>query len=81
MQFGTNHLGHFAVTGLLLDRLLVVPDSTVVSVSSTVGAYAQSKHANLLFIDELQRRLTDTETRKAALGGIRGLTGVVYPTG
>src|SRR5262245_37516624 len=30
MQFGTNHLGHFALTGLLLDRLLATPDSRVV---------------------------------------------------
>jgi NAD(P)-dependent dehydrogenase (short-subunit alcohol dehydrogenase family) len=35
MQFGTNHLGHFALTGLLLDRLLPVPGSRVVTVSST----------------------------------------------
>ncbi|MCC3271807.1 SDR family NAD(P)-dependent oxidoreductase [Arthrobacter zhangbolii] len=34
-QFGTNHLGHFALTGLLLDRLLPVPGSRVVTVSST----------------------------------------------
>ncbi|HEX3826000.1 MAG TPA: SDR family NAD(P)-dependent oxidoreductase [Sporichthyaceae bacterium] len=34
MQFGTNHLGHFALTGLLLDRLLSVPGSRVVTVSS-----------------------------------------------
>jgi NAD(P)-dependent dehydrogenase (short-subunit alcohol dehydrogenase family) len=34
MQFGTNHLGHFALTGLLLDLLLPVPDSRVVTVSS-----------------------------------------------
>jgi NAD(P)-dependent dehydrogenase (short-subunit alcohol dehydrogenase family) len=34
MQFGTNHLGHFALTGLLLDRLLPVPGSRVVTVSS-----------------------------------------------
>ena len=33
-QFGTNHLGHFAFTGLLLDRLLPVPGSRVVTVSS-----------------------------------------------
>ncbi len=35
LQFGTNHLGHFALTGLLLDRLLAAPDSRVVTVSST----------------------------------------------
>ena len=73
MQFGTNHLGHFALTGLLLDRL----SDRVVSVSSgahRIGkidfddlqheksyrrweAYGQSKLANLLFTYELQRRL------------------------
>ena len=35
LQFGTNHLGHFAFTGLLLDRMLPVPGSRVVTVSST----------------------------------------------
>jgi NAD(P)-dependent dehydrogenase (short-subunit alcohol dehydrogenase family) len=34
LQFGTNHLGHFALTGLLLDLLLPVPGSRVVTVSS-----------------------------------------------
>ncbi len=34
LQFGTNHLGHFAFTGRLLDRLLAAPGSRVVTVSS-----------------------------------------------
>lgn len=77
MQFGTNHLGHFALTGLLLDRLLASDAPRVVTVSSNahrggkidfdnldasqgyskVGAYCQSKLANLLFSLELQTRL------------------------
>lgn len=35
LQFGTNHLGHFAFTGLVLDRVLAVPGSRVVTVSSS----------------------------------------------
>ena len=34
LQFGTNHLGHFALTGLLLGNLLEVDGSRVVVVSS-----------------------------------------------
>ena len=34
LQFGTNHLGHFALTGLLLKNLLPVDDSRVVVVAS-----------------------------------------------
>ncbi|MEY2535070.1 MAG: hypothetical protein QOF29_2980, partial [bacterium] len=34
MQFGTNHLGHFALTGLLLPQLLAGPEPRVVTVSS-----------------------------------------------
>lgn len=33
-QIGTNHLGHFALTGLLLERLVATPASRVVTVSS-----------------------------------------------
>lgn len=34
MQFGTNHLGHFALTGLMLPQLLAASGSRVVTVSS-----------------------------------------------
>lgn len=83
LQFGTNHLGHFALTGLLLEQMLPVPGSRVVTVSSIahriqarinfddlqrqrsysrVGAYGQSKLANLMFTYELQRRLSGAGT-------------------
>jgi NAD(P)-dependent dehydrogenase (short-subunit alcohol dehydrogenase family) len=41
LQFGTNHLGHFALTGLLLDRLRAADDARVVTVSSM--AHRQGK--------------------------------------
>ena len=34
MQLGTNHLGHFALTGLLLDLVLAAPSARIVTVSS-----------------------------------------------
>ncbi|GGT27751.1 oxidoreductase [Nonomuraea spiralis] len=38
LQFGTNHLGHFALTGLLLPLLLAAPKPRVVTVSSEAHA-------------------------------------------
>jgi NAD(P)-dependent dehydrogenase (short-subunit alcohol dehydrogenase family) len=34
LQFGTNHLGHFALTGLLMDLLQSAPKARIVNVSS-----------------------------------------------
>jgi NAD(P)-dependent dehydrogenase (short-subunit alcohol dehydrogenase family) len=47
MQFGTNHLGHFALTGLLLDRLLATSGARVVTLSSLTHAYARMNFDDL----------------------------------
>ncbi|BBY63288.1 SDR family NAD(P)-dependent oxidoreductase [Mycolicibacterium helvum] len=47
LQFGTNHLGHFAFTGLLLDRLLAAPGSRVVTVSSTGHRFGRIRFDDL----------------------------------
>jgi NAD(P)-dependent dehydrogenase (short-subunit alcohol dehydrogenase family) len=49
LQFGTNHLGHFALTGLLLDHVLPVDGSRVV----VVGSVAHRIQAAIHF-DDLQ---------------------------
>ncbi|MFI5688589.1 oxidoreductase [Streptomyces sp. NPDC051636] len=46
-QFGVNHLGHFALTGLLLPRLLAAPGARIVTVSSMMHALANIDPADL----------------------------------
>ena len=96
-HMGTNHLGHFALTCLLGDRI----KDRVISVASAMylfarihfddpnwqirrysgtAAYAESKLANLLFVQELATRgirayasdpgMTDTGITRSAAGGL-----------
>lgn len=48
-QFGTNHLGHFALTGWLLDLLLSTPGSRVVNVSSGAHRNGVMDFSNLQY--------------------------------
>jgi len=88
MQFATNHLGHFALTGQLLNLVTGTVGSRVVSVSSNAHKfgkmnfddldgekrygrtrqYGMTKLANVLFIRELQRRLSAADLDTLALG-------------
>jgi len=89
MQIGTNHLGHFALTNLLLPRITdrVVVVSSVAHRNGRIDledlnwqrrpykawdAYSQSKLANLLFVLELQRRLTDAGSAVRAVAAHPG---------
>lgn len=51
-QLGTNHLGHFALTGLLFDRLTSTPGARVVNVSSGGHRFGMMDFDNLMFEDE-----------------------------
>jgi retinol dehydrogenase 12 len=91
LHFGVNHLGHFALASLLLDRLKASgPGARVVTVSSDAhyGAhgidfdalrrstasftgqreYAVSKLCNVLFTQELARRVTDVSPPTSGAG-------------
>jgi NAD(P)-dependent dehydrogenase (short-subunit alcohol dehydrogenase family) len=48
-QFGTNHLGHFALTGLLIDPLVNTPDARVVNVSSNGHRFGEMDFGNLMY--------------------------------
>jgi NAD(P)-dependent dehydrogenase (short-subunit alcohol dehydrogenase family) len=47
LQFGTNHLGHFTLTGLLMPLLLETPDSRIVTVSSIAARGGRIDFENL----------------------------------
>ncbi|WP_010204557.1 oxidoreductase [Salinibacterium sp. PAMC 21357] len=48
-QLGTNHLGHFALTGRLLDVIAATPGARVVSLSSVAHRWGFMEFGNLMF--------------------------------
>ncbi|WP_025780597.1 oxidoreductase [Brevibacterium sp. VCM10] len=89
-QFGTNHLGHFALTNLLLPQVRerIVTVSSIAHRFGTIdfddlqwrrrpyrpmAAYGQSKLANLLFVSELQRRLSERSSPVIATAAHPGM--------
>lgn len=48
-QLGTNHLGHYALTGLLLPTLLAAPDPRVVTVASNAHKFGRMHFDDLFF--------------------------------
>jgi NAD(P)-dependent dehydrogenase (short-subunit alcohol dehydrogenase family) len=67
MQFGTNHLGHFALTGLLLDTLMRTPNARVVTVSSNAHRMGRMKFDNLNAERSYSRWLAYGESKVANL--------------
>ncbi len=87
LQFATNHLGHFLLTNLLLDKMPDDPDTRIVALSSLAhkgakihfddincenikdreAVYGQSKLANLMFADELNREFKKAGKKIKAL--------------
>jgi len=89
-HFGTNHLGHFLLTTLLLDRIRASAPARIVNVASDAmhfasltpafedlnweqrkwsgwRAYGDSKLMNLMFTNELNRRLAGSGVESIAL--------------
>ena len=48
-QFGTNHLGHFALTGLLMDLVAKTQNARVVNISSNAHYGGELDFSNLMF--------------------------------
>jgi NAD(P)-dependent dehydrogenase (short-subunit alcohol dehydrogenase family) len=91
MQFGTNHLGHFALTGLLLDTLLAGEGARVVNVAS--GAHRigrirfddlQSQHGYYKWLAYGQSKLANLLftlelQRRADAAGVKLLAVACHP--
>jgi protochlorophyllide reductase len=66
-QFGTNHLGHFALTGLLLDTLLATPASRVVTLSSSAAEMGRIYFDDLMLRHSYERWKAYSQSKLANL--------------
>ena len=79
LQFGTNHLGHFAFTSLLLDRVLAATGSRVVTVSSLGHRFVRGirfddlqwerEYSRVACVRAVQARQPDVHLRTSAPAG------------
>ena len=67
LQFGTNHLGHFALTGQLLDVLLATPDSRIVNVSSMAAENGEIHYDDLMLEEDYGRFVAYCQSKLANL--------------
>jgi NAD(P)-dependent dehydrogenase (short-subunit alcohol dehydrogenase family) len=67
MQFGTNHLGHFALTGRLLGALKAAPGARVVTVSSQMHRIGRINFADLQSERRYQKWLAYGQSKLANL--------------
>lgn len=82
LQFGINHLGHFALTGLLLDTLTDVPGSRIVTVSSIGHRVGADIHFDdLQWAKEYKPRAAYAQSKLANLLFAYGLQNRLAATG
>lgn len=67
MQLGTNHLGHFALTALLLDRLIKTPQARVVNVSSLYHRFGKIHFDDLMLKNNYNNREAYGQSKLANL--------------
>lgn len=67
LQFGTNHLGHFALTGHLLPTLLAAPAARVVTVSSNMHRLGRMRWKDLQHARRYERWTTYGQSKLANL--------------
>lgn len=66
LQIGVNHLGHFALTGLLLDLLVKTPQSRVVTVSSQAHRHSKMQFRDLNWNERRYKRYAAYSQSKLA---------------